>query len=153
MSDAVEPAENAKRRALRHHRLIFGGMAGGSLVAIILLLVMTSGRSSVEPALFAAALSSLGLGLVRLADGFEERPDYDRRRRASGYPKFWLVCFAVAFAGLIVTGLLSRLPRELETPWLHKTRPQRPVDARCAALDNARASDAQLLVALRAGCR
>jgi hypothetical protein len=122
-------------------------------IAIIALLLATNAAREARLALLAAALSSLGLGLVRLADGFQKPPDQPSRRRNTDYPKFWLLCFAIAFAGLIAAETLQRIPAELETPWLHAAQVRQPSDPRCAALANRHATDPQLIVAVRAGCR
>lgn len=146
-------AEATKTKQPPRPAILFVILAGISLIAILVLVVVTEAMAQVQAALFAAAISSFGLALVRLADGFAEQVDPRKPRRETRYARFWLTCFAVVFAGLILTGTLSRIPSQIETPWLRATRQHQPPDARCAALRDPRATDVQFFAALRAGCR
>jgi uncharacterized integral membrane protein len=146
-------AEGVKKTKSVPPAVWFSLLAATSLAAILLLLFATKSIGQVQAALFAAAISSLGLALVRLAEGFAVTVDTRKPKRDTGYGRFWLTCFALAFAGLIATDTLSRIPSEVETPWLHATHNHQPADPRCAALRDSRATDAQFLAALRLGCR
>ena len=132
---------------------LFAAVAAVSILCILVLLATKDALPKAQLALFAACLSTLGLALVRLADGFAKPTGAQTRRAEDRYARFWLTCFALAFAGLIAVDTLGRIPKEIETPWLHATRHPQPADPRCVALTDVRAPDAQYIAALRAGCR
>jgi membrane protease YdiL (CAAX protease family) len=68
-----------------------------------------------EDALFAAAISTTGLTLVRLAARPDKSQQQHRRTKPVTYTGFWLISFALCFAAVSVSALMQRIPEKIET--------------------------------------